>query len=600
MRKNGIRLLTSLLTVLCLTVQVWAADSGSGTLRSKESYRLAEGFTYTAFTYADEGSRQAGYSLRLKKDSPVYPIYMACDTIWGGLTLTECMGYAQSKGYQVVGGVNTDFFNYPGVPIGIVVENGELRSGNQNFNAFAILENGGYYVGKQPEVKFTLTGAGLPEGGHTLTRMNKLFMGDELHLYSSAYSTVSTRVSEDAWAVRLRITEGDMVLGGQMTLIVEEVLPEVQEVPIGEGMLVLTAPREGIYAETIAEFTPAQELTLDITCSDSVLEQAQFVSGCGDLLISEGRITDSAQWSPFVGGSHPRTLLGWTAEDELVVYVADGRQEGRAMGLTLRMAAEEMLRQGCVYAVNLDGGGSSVMSTILPGDEGPRIASVPSDGGLRRSAGYLLFVTDEPHDGAAKNLHLEENNWEILSGRTLPLHLFATDGALLPCDLPGEALTADSERGSVSGLMYTAPLEGGTDNLRFSGGGASGVGQVKIIGSLDRVLITERFGSVPESLTIPVGSSPRLQLRAFYHGEPYPADWTSARYNFTGISGHTGPDGRFVAEGLPGMTGSLTISLAGHSLTLPVTLTGPIPGTAGPTAIDYYRENPGFQVNLTP
>ena len=593
-------LAAALAAVLCLTVPVCAVDSGSGTLQHKESYRLTEGFTYTDFTYADGASHQAGHSLRLRKDSTVRPIYMACDTIWGGLTLTECMAYAESQGYQVVGGVNTDFFNTPGVPIGIVVENGELRSGNHNFNAFAILKNGGYYVSRQPEVRFTLTGPGLPDGGHSLTRMNKLFMGDELHLYSSAYSTVSTRVSEDAWAVRMNVIEGNLVLGGKLTLTVEEVLPEVQEVPIGENMLVLTAPREGIYAQTIGEFFVGQTLTLDIACSDSLLQEAEFVTGAGDLLISEGRITDSSQWSPFVGGAHPRTLLGWTAEDELVVYVADGRKEGYAAGLTLRMAAEEMLRQGCVYAVNLDGGGSSVLSAILPGDSSPRIASRPSDGGLRRSAGYLLFVTDEPHDGLARNLHLRENNGLVVAGQTITLHPYATDGALLPSQLPQGPVTINSERGSVSGDRYTAPLEGGTDRLSLYGDMASGTGTLRVIGTLDAVSVTERFGSVPEKLLLPIGASPRLQLRAEYAGKPYPIDWTAARYTLTGISGHTGPDGRFVAEGIPGTVGSLTITLAGHSLTVPVELTGPLPGNPGPTAIDFYRENTDFRVKLSP
>ena len=45
----------------------------------------------------------------------------------------------------------------------------------------------------------------------------------------------------------------------------------------------------------------------------------------------------------------------------LLVYAVDGRQSGYSSGLSQKDLAEEMIRRGCVWAVNLDGGGSTEM-----------------------------------------------------------------------------------------------------------------------------------------------------------------------------------------------------------------------------------------------
>lgn len=75
---------------------------------------------------------------------------------------------------------------------------------------------------------------------------------------------------------------------------------------------------------------------------------------------------------------HPRTLAGIDKEGKLVLVVADGRRPRHSMGLTLADAADVMLDLGCVSAMNLDGGGSSVM--IVRENHEAKIKNLPSDG----------------------------------------------------------------------------------------------------------------------------------------------------------------------------------------------------------------------------
>ena len=58
---------------------------------------------------------------------------------------------------------------------------------------------------------------------------------------------------------------------------------------------------------------------------------------------------------------NPRTAIGKTNDNHLVVLVADGRRSGYSLGLTMKELANEMMWYGCrEWAINLDGGGSSI------------------------------------------------------------------------------------------------------------------------------------------------------------------------------------------------------------------------------------------------
>lgn len=79
------------------------------------------------------------------------------------------------------------------------------------------------------------------------------------------------------------------------------------------------------------------------------------------------------------GDIEPRTAVGLDSRGRLVLTVAEGRRPGRSEGLTLAELARLMLELGCVEALNLDGGGSSVLVVRVPG-RGYRVLTPPTDG----------------------------------------------------------------------------------------------------------------------------------------------------------------------------------------------------------------------------
>ena len=61
-----------------------------------------------------------------------------------------------------------------------------------------------------------------------------------------------------------------------------------------------------------------------------------------------------------IGGRNPRSAIGYTKDNNLILVAVDGR-EGASVGMTLMELGRFMKSIGCVAAINLDGGGSTVM-----------------------------------------------------------------------------------------------------------------------------------------------------------------------------------------------------------------------------------------------
>ena len=94
---------------------------------------------------------------------------------------------------------------------------------------------------------------------------------------------------------------------------------------------------------------------------------------------------------------HPRTAVGLNAgRTKMILLVVDGRKPGVAVGMNYDELAAEMIRLGCREALNLDGGGSSVMAVREPGAEKFHILNQPTDGRERAVANVLGVVVDQP------------------------------------------------------------------------------------------------------------------------------------------------------------------------------------------------------------
>ena len=79
-------------------------------------------------------------------------------------------------------------------------------------------------------------------------------------------------------------------------------------------------------------------------------------------LVKDGQVfvDAAAQKLNSVTGRNPRTAIGYTRDNEFIMITVDGREHA-SIGMTLGETARLMKEFGCVEAMNLDGGGSTVM-----------------------------------------------------------------------------------------------------------------------------------------------------------------------------------------------------------------------------------------------
>lgn len=105
-------------------------------------------------------------------------------------------------------------------------------------------------------------------------------------------------------------------------------------------------------------------------------------------LVENGRVAVGSCTDPYFCGRNPRTGVGVTGSGELLLVTVDGRRS-TSVGMTLWEFADLFMHLGATWAINLDGGGSSVM--VVDG----RIVNRPSDGS-ERPVGSALLVLSGP------------------------------------------------------------------------------------------------------------------------------------------------------------------------------------------------------------
>lgn len=128
------------------------------------------------------------------------------------------------------------------------------------------------------------------------------------------------------------------------------------QIAIPDNGFVVSAP-----AKVIDELVKHKKIKYEITLPDT-LKEAQHIIGAGPYLVKNGEIYVDVTEEKFgsITGRNPRSAVGFTKDNELIIVTVDGREQS-SIGVTLGELARIMKGLGCVYAMNFDGGGSSVM-----------------------------------------------------------------------------------------------------------------------------------------------------------------------------------------------------------------------------------------------
>ena len=599
MVRKALKILLYWVLAFLLLASLTAYAAGETVFVSRQ--QIADNLEFTnTITWDAAAGRRESFTLNLTGAGDAYPVILTGDTVFGSTRITGIVEYAESLGLNVLAAVNADFF-FPesGIPMGIVIEDGVYKSSPGGRNAVAFAPDGGVSIVEAPSVTISLRnwgkaiephneeGAGMTDvdapgdagGTVNLTHFNKSrteFGG--MVLYSEDFSTVSTRTSTPGWFVRFRILDGVPAVSGEMTLEVTEKFASDGAVVIGEGNLILTAPDQSNRQADFEKFSVGDIVTLSISADDERVAKAAYATGGGDIIISDGIMTNPEAWFQTSATRAPRTVFGLRRDGTVITYVIDGRSSEHSIGMTLDEAADEFLRQDVVYAVNFDGGGSAAMSVRLPGEAAARVVSRPSDGSERGCASYLLFVTGAAPDSAARNLSMINNGVIVLAESSAELAFTATDRGYMPASVPADMrVTPLSPGSSVSGNVYTAGGMAATDRLAlFSPStGARGYGEVYVITRPTSISAARAGSSAPlQSVSLFPGQTLDLDITATYYRRPVIAQAHSFTFEVSGNIGEMTAPGVFEAGITPGQSGTIEISAGGRSIMINVDISG--------------------------
>ncbi len=252
-------------------------------------------------------------------------------------------------------GVNGGFFDGQGRPLGMFIQDGGIVTESiSGLDRTALVgdEEGNLSIGRyswQGKLR-------LAEDDIEISGVNRSASGDEAVLINQNYGEESPRLDEQGVEIVVRDGEIEGIHRGILSYPLT--VPE-------EGYIIQT---RGAKANKLGRYESGDSIELEENISPSpegLSADIDFALEAGPRLLQSGDINITAEEEGFqpdiVSGQAPRTALGLTGDDELLLVTVDGRQPERSIGITLDNLASLMQRLGAEEAMNLDGGASARM-----------------------------------------------------------------------------------------------------------------------------------------------------------------------------------------------------------------------------------------------
>lgn len=502
----------------------------------------------------------------------------------------------EEQGYRVVAGINGDFYNVNnGLPIGVVVTQGRLRSSDGGYHAIGFRSDGTAILGKPAitmSVRYTAQdGAGEPlyneageplydELGNPLTSgtgqaaektlwpaaLNKARTESGVYLYTydfnASHTTGATQPGVD---VVCTIQEGNLTLGGTTFLKVERIAEtEKEPTPLGPTHVVLSANAKAgeETLNALRSIPVGTVLTLALTPADPGWNDVQYAAGALYSLVENG-----AAASGLPTGAAPRTAVGQRYDGSLVFYTIDGRKSGHSIGATMDQVARRLIELGCVTALGLDGGGSTTLAVTKPTDTAAERINQPSDRVERSVSNQIFLVASNQPTGQLSHFYVSADNAYVLAGSSAEISAAAVDTNFIPMN---ERYDLTASAGTLSGNILTTPLEGGDITVTAQGGGGQGSTVVHAVTAPDGLAVRNADNAIITELSASPGTAVQLHGSAAYKHLPLKADPAAFTWALEGDIGTIDETGLFTATALG--TGKITVSAGTQSASIDVTV----------------------------
>ncbi len=367
---------------------------------------------YHKYVYTENGNAQTIHYMEYKptEDSDYEFVIHDVRKSDGSVTLstvsTIAADYEAKTGRQVLYATNGDFFDSTGYSIDSLVKDGEvIKTGvYTNKNAFGFDNNGNVAVGRVTETKDQLE---FSYGGEIyrldLAGLNVVPGENEISLYTSAQGITI----EDC--VKYKATmQGDSTLttSRPLELSVAATVKADKALTLSSGQVAFVAQSGSQAQELLGKALAYGAEVRVISAPDGDFSGMSYVVGGWDILVKDGKIVESTHSTPndpnLGGVDAPRTMFGMKADGTMFLAVIDGRQS-HSVGCTVAEEGQLAYAFGAAYALELDGGGSSV---FLRSEDGQNLicCNKPSDGSERKVSNAVMLVEKDKTKSAYRTL----------------------------------------------------------------------------------------------------------------------------------------------------------------------------------------------------
>lgn len=394
------------LTALVLSVNMaFFCFAGSYTtivVNKKEEAALSRaGGVFAEYTggYSKDGRElsEKAYSVTASVNSNLYIDVTGGGSVYGRSTLSSKLAsYPLAENERIIAAVNGDFFSSTtGIPLGIQISNGVLQSSNgadydkQNNHYSVGFKADGSAVAGIPQISIS---AAFGSGSISIDYANK-HPGYNIVLLTSDYAdkTYWSSIAHDV--IVLKKGSDVLKIDQSVSCVFERYIKNLTEpVAIRDDCWYIIAPAGDTRLALAANAMLGDTVTVKVTEKTGKWKDVVTAISGGNLLIDNGKIVSPSVYDPAISRIFTsRTAIGIKADGSFVFYSVEKDKNGlNSGGVYLEAVSQALADMGCIYAVNIDGGGSTAFAAAPNGELS--VKNSPQDGSERKIGNIILLV----------------------------------------------------------------------------------------------------------------------------------------------------------------------------------------------------------------
>ncbi len=482
------RVISVSLAFALMWTSAFASVIGSEILKEKQ-YDIADGTKlYENVILSDQsgvGEQKEYYAVYTPNENTT-PVVVSGETLFGKMTISEAAGYMEENGLRPMLGINASYYSLEtGVAMGHTISDGRVfQKDNESLMGIGFLEDGTAFISP---LKINVN-ISTKRGDVLVDNVNKINLAtlSGITLFTPDFGWESKNERE-VLSVVLDVLDNELKIGTEFEATVKSKEINTEASPLNDGEMVIEINTGSLYdyhKNLMNALLEGETVKISVSAdgNERWADAKEGLASYGETLIEDGKKN-----TKFSSGAAPRTAVGVKEDGNVIFYAIDGRQKGVSYGLQLKSLATRMEELGCVDAINLDGGGSTMISGVYPGADSISVINSPSDRVERKVSNFIFLKSNLEKTGVLKSIHTSPYMEKYLSGTSVELTSVGVDTGYYKTDLEKVTYKVDGE----------SKIDGNTLTLIGNG----------------EVLITSKSGNVETKSTNFVYDTPDIKVK---------------------------------------------------------------------------------------